>query len=70
MDLALNNPQRLICRKTQQTKPNLDIHGVYCTFIFTFFFCSGISSVGLVWFGFNGKSTFMGYLKPNHLFLF
>ena len=22
MDLALNNIQRLICRKTQQTKPN------------------------------------------------
>ena len=22
MDLALNNLQRLICRKTQQTKPN------------------------------------------------
>ena len=23
MDLALNNQQRLICHKTQQTKPNL-----------------------------------------------
>ena len=27
MDLALNNLQRLICHKTQQTKPNQLIHG-------------------------------------------
>ena len=25
MDLALNNLQRLICHKTKQTKPNLDL---------------------------------------------
>ena len=25
MDLALNNLQRLICHKTQQTKPNLSM---------------------------------------------
>ena len=25
MDLALNNLQRLICHKTQQTKPNFDL---------------------------------------------
>ena len=26
MDLALNNLQRLICHKTQQTKPNQKLH--------------------------------------------
>ena len=26
MDLALNNLQRLICHKTQQTKPNNEAH--------------------------------------------
>ena len=28
MDLALNNLQRLICHKTQQTKPNIFCKGV------------------------------------------
>ena len=35
MDLALNNLQRLICHKTQQTKPNQ---------IFLFYLFNGISS--------------------------
>ena len=29
MDLALNNLQRLICHKTQQTKPNQTIFFIY-----------------------------------------
>ena len=29
MDLALNNPQTLICDKTQQTKPNQTILHIY-----------------------------------------
>ena len=32
MDLALNNLQRLICHKTQQTKPNLTEGNLYLKF--------------------------------------
>ena len=37
MDLALNNLQRLICRKTQQTKPN-QINLILFCFIFILFY--------------------------------
>ena len=38
MDLALNNLQRLICHKTQQTEPNLDIFLFYLNLKVFFFF--------------------------------
>ena len=34
MDLVLNNLQRLICYKTQQTKPNQQIHATLVTKIY------------------------------------
>ena len=33
MDLALNNLQRLICHKTQQTKPKLDLSSEEASFV-------------------------------------
>ena len=65
-DLALNNLQRLICHKTQTTKPSQTkpINEVDQS---TLFF-KNMSKIGfrLVWFvGFYGISTSVGYLMPN-----
>ena len=55
MDLALNNQQRLICHKTQQTNKTvykyiLDIYD-------------------LAWFEFYGILTIVGYLMPYPFFI-
>ena len=57
MDLALNNQQRLICHKTQPTKPSLYIYIKYIWF-------------GWVGLGFYGLLTIVGYSMPNPLYTY
>ena len=59
MDLALNNLRRLVCHKTQQTKPKRQILFIHIYLIY------------MIWLTkFNGMSNLFVYLMPNPLYTY